>query len=138
MRMVLKNKGMRMKNMINSWIRMRMRMKKQVKEWIISKKKSQGMNDNENEEHRQLVNKEGNAIIIEDDQATIEDFVFPFNVDDLGNWDMIKRNIREFLVERSPKWDNDITFHIDHLGRHFNSSHYTRVLQNGRSKIGGG
>lgn len=62
---------------------------------------SRGMNDNENEEYSQLVNEEDNAIIIEDDQDTSEDFVFPFNVDNLANQDKIKRNVREFFVERS-------------------------------------
>lgn len=95
---------------------------------------SQAMNDNESEEQSQPVNEEHDKIITEDNQDTNEDFVFSFNIDDPGNWDKIKRNAREFLVERGPRRDTNISFPKDDLGRSFNSSHYIRVLQNGEKQ----
>ena len=111
----------------------------------------QSMIENDNEEVVQPANvNESDDIVIEDpkqpeheegdvnmvDDVQHEDLnqesCFPLNVDDPGNWDKIGQNIRDFLVERGPKRDDSLElFPKDSAGRHFDSSHYKRLLRNG-------
>ncbi|XP_040369371.1 zinc finger MYM-type protein 5-like [Rosa chinensis] len=113
-----------------------------------SAESSQGLNANENGDISQPINDSGGTdepnlpvseeenIIVEDDQNkdSSAEFDFPFDVDDPGNWDKIKQNVRDFLVERGPKRENDLTFPVDDLGRHFSPTHYFRVFPNGEKK----
>ncbi|XP_042465720.1 zinc finger MYM-type protein 1-like [Zingiber officinale] len=57
------------------------------------------------------------------DEDINQEILFPLNVDDLGNWDKMQ-NIRDFLVERGPRKDDDILFPLDNTDRHFNTSRY--------------
>lgn len=60
---------------------------------------------------------------------------FPSNIDDLGNWTTIEKNIRDLLVERGPKSNNNIIFPKDHLDRCFAMNIIFEIYQMGRSKI---
>ncbi|XP_038715872.1 zinc finger MYM-type protein 1-like [Tripterygium wilfordii] len=58
----------------------------------------------------------------------------PLNIYDPGNWDNINQKFRDLLIEKGPIRILDIYFGVDHLGRHFSSNHYERVLLNGEKQ----
>ncbi|XP_024195635.1 zinc finger MYM-type protein 1-like [Rosa chinensis] len=92
------------------------------------------LNDIEVEDPKQPENEEDDVNMIEDVQHEdlYQESCFPLNIDDPGNWDKIDQNIRDFLVERGPKRDHGVElFPKDSSGRHFDSSHYKRLLPNG-------
>ncbi|XP_050387364.1 uncharacterized protein LOC126803632 [Argentina anserina] len=71
----------------------------------------------------------------EDDQhGSSATFDFSFDIDDLGNWEKMEQNSRDFIVERGPKRESNFTYPDDHKGRRFSSNHYYRVLPNGEKK----
>ncbi|KAK2655240.1 hypothetical protein Ddye_008292 [Dipteronia dyeriana] len=88
----------------------------------------QHINENDHGEPNQHVNEEDNEDVQNVDIS--EELVFPLNIDDPGNWDNIHQNVRDFLVERGPKRDNDVIFPKDNLGGHFSSSYYIQNLPN--------
>lgn len=51
--------------------------------------------------------------------------------DDPTKWDNIDQKVREFLIERGPKKDVLNVFPKDSTNKHFNVSHYKRILSNG-------
>ncbi|KAL8461684.1 hypothetical protein ACS0TY_032971 [Phlomoides rotata] len=53
------------------------------------------------------------------------------NLDDPGKWNNIDHKVRHFLVERGPKRDSLSLFPKDNFKRHFDASHYKRILPNG-------
>lgn len=84
------------------------------------------------EDLNQMENEEDNEIVSEDAQTAYssEEFVFPFDIDDPGNWNKTDQNIRDFLVERGPKRDNNVIFPKNHSDRCFAMKHYFRDLPN--------
>ena len=88
------------------------------------------------EELNQIGNEEDNEIINEDAQIvdSSEEIVFPFDIDDPGNWNKTDQNIRDFLVERGPKRNNNVIFPKDHSDRCFAMKHYFRDLPNGEKQ----
>ncbi|KAK2655261.1 hypothetical protein Ddye_008313 [Dipteronia dyeriana] len=89
----------------------------------------QPINENDHGEPNQHVNEEDNEDVQNVDVS--EELVFPLNIDDPRNWDNIHQNVKDFLVERGPKRDNDVIFPKDNLGRHFSSSYNIQNLPNG-------
>ncbi|XP_062104079.1 uncharacterized protein LOC133815238 [Humulus lupulus] len=82
---------------------------------------------NENEELNQTVN--------ENEKTSSDVFNFPFDIDDLGNWDRIGHiNMTNFIVERGPKRVIKEEFTRDAFGRNFSSWHYIRELPNGEKQ----
>ncbi|XP_042423377.1 zinc finger MYM-type protein 1-like [Zingiber officinale] len=67
-------------------------------------------------------------------QSENQETLFPLNVDDPANWDKIDQNIRDFLVERGSSRVDGVLFPKDNNGRHFDASHYKRLLPNGEKK----
>ncbi|KAL8456534.1 hypothetical protein ACS0TY_034666 [Phlomoides rotata] len=53
------------------------------------------------------------------------------NLDDPRKWNNINHKVRDFLVERGPKRDSLSLFPKDNFKRHFDASHYKRILPNG-------
>ncbi|XP_042410187.1 zinc finger MYM-type protein 1-like [Zingiber officinale] len=98
----------------------------------LNDQKHSELNELQNEDQKQYGNDKVEVNMPENnsDEDTNQEIVFPLNVDDPGNWDKMQ-NIRDFLVERGPRKDDDILFPLDNTGRHFNPSHYKRQLPNG-------
>lgn len=114
---------------------------------------NQNVDDSGNMDEPNLIENEEERIIAEDDQqnagdnGSMEDvgenidmqeeddqhgsraaFDFPFDIDDPGNWEKMKQNSRDFLVERGPKREINFTFPDDHKGRRFSSNNYCCML----------
>ncbi|XP_042446590.1 zinc finger MYM-type protein 1-like [Zingiber officinale] len=98
----------------------------------LNDQKHSELNELQNEDQKQYGNDKVEVNMPENnsDEDINQEIVFPLNVDDPGNWDKMQ-NIRDFLVERGPRKDDDILFPLDNTGRHFNPSHYKRQLPNG-------
>ncbi|XP_042396762.1 zinc finger MYM-type protein 5-like [Zingiber officinale] len=87
---------------------------------------------NENEELVEAANLiESNENLEEDSQP--EKLNSTMNLEDPGNWNNIDQKLRDYLIEMSPKRVNDFLFPKDSNNRHFDSSHYTRVMANGQT-----
>ncbi|XP_042386692.1 zinc finger MYM-type protein 1-like [Zingiber officinale] len=99
---------------------------------MLHDQKHSELNELQNEDQKQYGNDKVEVNMPENnsDEDINQEIVFPLNVDDPGNWDKMQ-NIRDFLVERGPRKDDDILFPLDNTGRHFNPSHYKRQLPNG-------
>ncbi|XP_042446482.1 zinc finger MYM-type protein 1-like [Zingiber officinale] len=89
----------------------------------LNDQKHSELNELQNEYQKQYGNDKVEVNMPENnsDEDINQEIVFPLNVDDLGNWDKMQ-NIRDFLVERGPRKDDDILFPLDNTGRHFNPS----------------
>ncbi|XP_042415429.1 zinc finger MYM-type protein 1-like [Zingiber officinale] len=87
---------------------------------------------NENEELVEAANFiESNENLEEDSQH--EKLDSTLNLQDPENWNNISQKLRDYLIEMGPKRVNDFLFPKDSNNRHFDSSHYTRVMTNGQT-----
>ncbi|XP_020240896.1 zinc finger MYM-type protein 5-like [Asparagus officinalis] len=87
---------------------------------------NRNLNENSNvNEHEENVNEHEDLV----QQENLERR--PSNINDPGNWKNIDQRLRDLLVERGPKRNDNLDFPKDSEGRHFSSTHYIRNLSNG-------
>lgn len=66
-----------------------------------------------------------------DETEDFEEYCFSNNIYDPGRWENINNKLSDFLVEKGPIRDNDLTFPKDEFSRHFSTTHYTKKQPNG-------
>ncbi|XP_060216814.1 uncharacterized protein LOC132644251 [Lycium barbarum] len=87
--------------------------------------------NNIQEENLEEVTKKPDTVPKNQELLNDLDNCIPKNIYEPSRWNIVDTKLRDLLVEKGPIRITDINFSKDNLSRHFSTTHYIQILENG-------